>query len=238
MKRFWVALAASLIVAISAYTIWYYTSAAAAGGGPVAIFTDFSGGIDVNTTGNITVQKYTVTVNSTINNCLVVVGESHWESPSPTVTGVTFNGNAMTIAGNVTPGPFRSSAAYYAAGNLTAGTYTIEITYSSELNEANSGVIFFSGVNQSSPVGSVVTTSGSGTSASTGEMSSDTNGMFVAIVGTHADITSNGGETSRYVTDASGTVSRGYSAAGAASVTMSWTLDSQSWSLIAFAINP
>jgi hypothetical protein len=62
--------------------------------------------------------------------------------------------------------------------------------------------------------------------------------MYVAIVGTHADITSNGGETSRYVTDASGTVSHGYSAAGAASATMSWTLDSQSWSLIAFPVNP
>jgi hypothetical protein len=238
MKRCWVAIAASLIVAISAIAVWYYASAAVARGGPVTIFTDFSGGVDVNTTGNITVQKYTVTVHSTINNCLVVIGESHWENPSPTVTGVTFNGNAMTVAGNVTPGPFRSSAAYYAAGNLTAGTYTIEITYSSELNEANSGVIFFSGVNQSSPIGSVVTTSGFSTSASTGAMSSDTNGMYVAVVGTHAGIISNGGETARYVTDASGIVSRGYSAEGAASVTMSWTLDSQSWSLIAFSVDP
>ena len=77
-----------------------------------------------------------------------------------TVTGITFNGDALTEAVESTDGTYRSY--WYYVVNPDIGTYSIAVTYAGTGYGAG-GAIAFSGTDTSSPLGVTGTATGTGT---------------------------------------------------------------------------
>jgi hypothetical protein len=182
------------------------------------------------------------------SNRLMLVGVSIHNFASETVSGITYNGMALTLVGS------RANAtdARVEIWRLIApptGTHDLVITFSAELTSAaRAGVMTFTGVNQTTPLGTFTSAIGSASPA-TVNVASAANELVFDTVGSESQsspftITVGAGQTQRWNSAIIGYdrfLSAGSTEPGAASVTMSWTIvpgASVPWAIAAVPIKP
>jgi hypothetical protein len=179
---------------------------------------------------------------------MVVCVQSRTSGATSTVSGVTFNGVAMTeaIANSYTPGPvYRTGLWYLVAPDVT--TANVVVTWSNALTDEAQGysVLQFTGVAQSGAVNATAIGSGNGTTASAVVTTTASDTMIVdcAMGRDDGGLTVGAGQTSRTdrllapagVNDGAGVSTAPKAAAGAE--TMDWTQTTQDWITVAAAFN-
>ncbi len=174
---------------------------------------------------------------------LLRVGVSLRNGSSQTVTGITYNGVALTFVGAIANGTTVRSEFWKLAAPTTGSSQNIVVTLSAAALVI-AGAESYNGAD--SVLGAAVTAVGAGTapsvvaSSATGEIVADT---LTCSSGAGRTITVGAGQTQRWnlQTGTSGAdeISGGSTEAGAASVTMSWTISSsETWAIIAVPIMP
>ncbi len=156
-------------------------------------------------------------------------------------TSVTYNGTALTLAGASTNGTVRSEIWYLKAP--PSGAHNVVVT-APNADAVTATSMSFTGVDQTTPLGSTVTALGTGTTPSLSATSAVGEPLFdvVGAVGTTAPTVAGATQTVRQTnTTATGLdhVVIGSSTApglGATSITMSWTIPSADWAQIAVPI--
>jgi hypothetical protein len=160
-------------------------------------------------------------------------------------TGVTYNGVAMTKIGEVAYGSNHAISVWELVAPA-AGAHTVAPTFT-DFNIEALVAVSLSGVHQTTPHGTVVTASNANTtpsvtvSSATGELVVDfvavkQNSTATATVGSGQTQRANLATTVNPVIDVRGLVS---TEAGAASVTMDWTLSaSESWKAVGVPVKP
>ncbi len=182
---------------------------------------------------------------ATGSNLLLLVAVA-LNSTSDLVTGVTYNGVALTrLAMAVASGGTRR-VYLYALVAPVAGTHTVVVSYSSTPNHFAAAAVTYSGVDQTTPRGTPVTNTGTGFTPTLSVASAS--GELVVDAVTYANqgnptLSVGAGQTERVNTkDATVNAATpiGMSEeAGAASVTMSWSLtNSVDWAIIGVALKP
>lgn len=145
-----------------------------------------------------------------------------------TITGVTFDGNAMTQIGTeLGNGGGRSVATYRYINPTTTGN--VVATFSASVDRACGAAIVFSGVDQTTPFGTSQTSTPASSPTTTSAVTSAVDGMCVdATMSQGVNVASyvpDAGQTGRasQVTDDGAIHFRASTEPGAASVTMGWT---------------
>lgn len=170
---------------------------------------------------------------------LLVVGCSINSGASASVSGVTYNGVSMTSAGAAPiDGGNTEVSLWYLVAPAT-GSNTIAITITGTISGISAGGVSFTGVHQTTPVGTYASATGNSTTA-TVNVTSATNEMVVDVCGCFftSTLSVGAGQTQRFNAQAGFVVTgAGSTEAGASSVTMSWTLStSGNWAIAALPV--
>lgn len=174
------------------------------------------------------------------SDLLLLVAVTMRRINSATVDDVTYNGVSMTLVTTATSGS-RYAELWRLAGPAT-GSNTVAVSLSTTEQEVSAGVMSFTGVDQTTPVGTAATATGSGTtpsvavSSTTGELVVDA--LAIENAGT---LSVGAGQTSRYNTFGAGGWNKhaGSTEPGAVSTTMSWsdTVGGE-WAIIGVPMKP
>lgn len=171
----------------------------------------------------------------------VGVGWSTGPEAMASVTGVTYNGVALTQIWEIIDSPTdHANAGWYLIAPAT-GTNNIVVTFASAMDEICAGGISFTGAHQTSPLGTFQTANGT-TGNATVNVSSAADEIVVdnCYVGQNG-ITVGAGQTQRWQQANIGSYSTGGGSTetGAATTTMSWTITSGNpWNIGAVPIKP
>lgn len=198
-----------------------------------------SSGVDQTGVNSLTFS-HTVTGSNTI----LLVGASlrHDTGTGKTVTGVTFNGDAMTLVDQDTNNwGGQEYTSLWRLVNPDAGTHDIVVTYSDVCDYAIAGGVSYTGVDQTAPIGTA-TKANSDTGDPTVDVSSAAGELVVdSTIMDSPSTTVGAGQTERVNIQAgTPTLSQGMSEeAGAATVTMSWDqTQSDAWAVVAVPLKP
>jgi hypothetical protein len=213
---------------------------AGGGGGGVVAFNAASGTADLGGT----TLSWTHDVGSGSNRGLFVgVG---WMFGAATITGVTFDGVAMTPVWAETSTSITNKSCGFILVSPNSGSHTVEVTFASAVNDVKAGVaISFTGVHQTVPVGTPQTTNAeSGTNPAVtvgGVGAGDFLVDFLAAWGSTA-IAVDADQTSRYESEGLSSNNQylgGSTQPGTAGGVMSWTASASSYHAYgAVAIKP
>jgi hypothetical protein len=199
--------------------------------------------VDAVSNGTSAVDTFTVPHTTSGTQRLMLVGVSLDPNQNETVSSITYNGTAFTYVGSAT----YSNDARAEIWRLVApdiGTHDVVITFSDYLDYgAVAGVMTFTGVNQTTPLGTFVGANGSSAGPATVDVSSATNELVFDTVSceTCTSLTVGAGQTERWNLSQSGLYAMGAGSTepGAATVTMSWALGSADyWAIGAVPIKP
>jgi hypothetical protein len=189
-------------------------------------------------------ETWSLTLGGTLSSGYITLQLGIYGADTPTT--VTFDGVAMTqVAVKVSTGDANLQTYIYglAVGSKAAGTYTCSV---SGLNARKfvGKAIAWNGVNQSSPVGTPASASGNSTTPSISVTSAANELVIDCVAWTAASSitgTVDASQTSLF-NDAGGATqvsAAGSSEAGAASVTMNWTLSGTAqWASCGIALKP
>jgi hypothetical protein len=181
----------------------------------------------------------------------MLVGISIDNQGSETVSNVTYNGVGLTPVGSATQG-IGSRVEIWSLIAPATGTHDVVVTFSANLEEtAKVGVMTFTGVHQTTPLGTFVGANGNSLGPATVDVSSATNELVFDTVGCSlvtngcTSLTVGAGQTQRWLEQtpdgAPGYRGGGSTEPGAATVTMSWTIGgtaSSPWAIGAVPIKP
>lgn len=202
--------------------------------------TSFNGGAS-----QVSSVTFAHTVGSGANRILVV-GVALRNGTGQSVTGVTYNGVAMTSAGVAINGTTVRTSLWTLV-NPASGTHDVVVSMSAAAVVAG-GAHSYTGVDQTTPIGTAATATGNSNAPSV-NVSSATD-QLVVDSGGHSNSTSNGtvgsGQTQSYHDKSTGAatsnvVAYGSREAGAPTVTMSWsTSDSNArpWAIVGVPLRP
>lgn len=159
-----------------------------------------------------------------------------------TLNSVTYGGNAMTLIAGATDGGGQRRAELWRYVGYASGASTVTGTFDATKNDARMTVMTYTGVDQVTPIGTAATATG-GASPITVNVTSAAGELVVdcAEGGASADpITVGAGQTQRSNHgDGTNHTQVTSEEAGAASVTMSWTLTaSDYWAQVAVPLKP
>jgi|GEM_PF-4223988 len=174
--------------------------------------------------------------NTSGSNKLLVVGVSA-QQPYGYVTSITYNGTQLTKLGNLSNSNQGRIEGWYLV-NPPVGTFNVVVN-NSQGDNAVIGVMSFSNVNQTTPFGTVVSAQGSGTTATVIANSAINDLVFgvVAFNNGSTNLTPGSGQTEYWDKTVNSSIAgAGSMKPGAASVTMSWTSTSASWTIGAVSI--
>jgi hypothetical protein len=191
--------------------------------------------------------SYSVTIVSATNGAVFVgVGLGDAPGSGSTVTGVTFAGNAMTnVTKQVSDSNTLGEASLWSIVNTTlTGIQTIVVTRNGTPNASDtleSGAISFTGVDQTTPAGTPVKTSGTGTSSTINVTDSVSGDMCVDVTCQGSGGTWTSGQTNRWQINVNGSSQGGNgggsTAPGGGTVAMSYTYEfSDGYALIAVSV--
>ncbi len=154
-------------------------------------------------------------------------------------TAVTFNTAPLTLIGTRIDGDDASRLSMWYLVNPAVGAGTVQVTFDGSGNEKVMGASSWTGVHQTTPIGSFVSNSGSGTTPSV--TVSSTAGEVVVDAVSNIDagtLTVDPSQTQHWKLT-NGDVTGGHSSEpGDTSVTMSWTMPSDYWAIGAVALKP
>lgn len=177
-----------------------------------------------------------------LTNGYIVVGIVTYSSIPPTVS-VTYDGTAMTQIASAAGLPSHARLFGLAVGSKAGGTYNAVVTWGTSGAGENYelvGVSSFSGVNQSTPVGTAGTATGTST-APTVNVSSATGEVVIGIVyvdGDAGSITLGAGQTQRWSLIGNLIMSTFSTEPGSGTVTTSFTTPNVLWSIAAIPLKP
>jgi hypothetical protein len=200
--------------------------------------------VDAISDDTTAVDTFTVSHTTSGTNRLMLVGVSLDPQDNEVVSSVTYNGTPLTLVGSAT----HSNDARVEIWQLVApdtGTYDVIITFDMDLSYgAVAGVMTFTNVHQSTPLGTFAGANGAppGFSA-TVNVSSAANELVFDTVSceTCTTLTVGAGQTEYWNLSQAGrsAMGAGSTEPGAATVTMSWTLGSEDyWAIGAVPIKP
>lgn len=159
-------------------------------------------------------------------NCIIIVGVvERDESGLDDITSATFNGDPLTKKSFLwASGNINASILYRLAPFRGSGTVTVN---RSGTDAIVAGAQTYCGVDQSTPFGTAVTTSGSAASSSVNATSA-TGELVLDVIGQSggaSSMTVGGGQTQLFQTAGGSRIGAMSSKAGAGTVAMSWTTD-------------
>ena len=203
-----------------------------------------SGNVSIDAVSDGTTEGLSVTIPHTTSgtNRLMLVGVSMAPKSGYTVSSITYNGDNLSVVGTRQ----ESDKARIEIWSLIApdiGAHDVVVTLSSSDHEgAAVGVMTFTGVDQSTPLGTFTSAIDDSDSPSVnvtsaaGELVFDT--LALEEDGAQ-NIAPGSGQTERWDLDSNKTNGGGSTEPGAANVTMSWSItDSRKWALGAVPIKP
>ena len=172
---------------------------------------------------------------------LMLVGVSMNNDNYETVTGITYNGTALSLVGTEAT----TDDARVEIWSLIApstGTHNVVITFSAALaQEAHAGVMTFAGVDADTPLGTFVSDHHDGSTPATVDIPSASGELVFGVAASEYEaLTASSGQNERWNLSISSTYGAGGTAAGAApTVTMSWDLGSADhWAMGGVSIKP
>jgi|GEM_PF-4853465 len=194
--------------------------------------------VDAVSTGPGT-DATTITVSHTTSgtNRLMLVGITA-DLDVISVTSVTYNGVALDLGGSEFNGTWLTTWIYKLVAPAT-GTHDMVVTFAQAVSadEGHVGVITFTGVDQTTPLGTCVTRSAWSTPISVDVSSASGELVFDTFIAFEDPLTVGAGQTQRWNV-VQGTTNRGASTEpGAATVTMSWTPEG-GYAIVAVPIKP
>ena len=174
------------------------------------------------------------------SNRILLLGIT-WYDSGDTVSAVTYNSVAMTAvpSSTVTNGQYTAILYYLLAP--TTGSNTVAVTFSGSVFDFGGGAISFTGVDQSTPLGTANTASGTSTTPSVNISSATDEIVLDTLIITHSgSLTVDGSQTQRWNSTGGGyTKYAGSTEAGASTTTMSWSNStSQAWGITGVSIKP
>jgi len=193
------------------------------------------------TSFNSATSGNTITVSHTTgsgSDRLMLIGIS---SRDRTVTGVTVNGSStgVTSVGSQTSNANAKTAIYRLIAPPT-GSYNVVVTFSGNVTKgAVVGVMTFTEVHQTVPLGTYASGSGKSTNASLTVTSSNSELVFNVVSVQNQNAFNTAGQTQHWnVNTASECTGAGCTKPGSASASLSWTLPSDDWSMSGVSIKP
>jgi prepilin-type N-terminal cleavage/methylation domain-containing protein len=206
-------------------------------------------GVSVDAVSSGTTAAYTDTTMTVAHTTgsgsdrLMLVAISYNNNDDETVTGVTYNGTALTQVGERNNGNDAQVYIYILVAPDT-GTHNVVINFSSALDEgAIAGVMTFTGVDQTTPLGTFASAVGNDSTPATVSISSASGELVFGVVSSEYEaLTASSGQDERWNMSISGagTNGAGGTDAGAPTVTMSWSLDPSynHWAIGGVSIKP
>jgi prepilin-type N-terminal cleavage/methylation domain-containing protein len=198
-------------------------------------------------TGSATAGATGITISHTVagSNRLMLVGVSINNDNFETVTGVTWNGTEnLTLVGSEA-GTNDGEDGRVEIWSLVApstGTHDVVITFSAALaQEAAAGVMTFTGVDQTTPLGTFASNAGDDSTPATVNIPSASGELVFGVVASEYDtLTASSGQTEQWNLAVPSTYGAGGTDVGAPTVTMSWNLSSSSnhWAIGGVSIKP
>lgn len=186
------------------------------------------------------VLTYSVNIADTDNRLLVVSACFEDTSSGLHISGVTYNGTAMTQLGSeVVFGGGRDVMGMYYALNPDTGAHDVTVSYSATMVGVNSGAIVLNSATQAAPI--LTTATGTSTTPVVAITVSTVNSWAVdavANVTSGSDMTEDSGQTVRF--DCNGAMRfKGSTRAPAVSTNMGWTIATdKSWAIMAAVVSP
>ncbi|MCH8247650.1 MAG: VCBS repeat-containing protein, partial [Bacteroidetes bacterium] len=154
------------------------------------------------------------------------------------VSSVTYNGVSLTNVGVQANGSSARTEIWRLVAPAT-GTHNVVVTFASMTEDASLGIITFTGVHQTTPLGTFASTSGSSTSASVNVSSATGELVFDHIAVINATVTVGSGQVQRWNVMGSEARAAGSTEPGATTTTMSWSRGTSGpWSIGAVSIKP
>ena len=171
-------------------------------------------------------------------NLALIVDVTYYHTAARSVSGVTYAGVAMTSIGGITRTGFNMRTEQWKLSAPANGANNVVITMDGTTSEIQAGAISATGAHQTtaSLTGTQATAQGNSTTPSVA-VTSATNEMVVdsVVADGPGSFTAGTGQTSRWSLP-TGIGGAGSTEAGAASVTMSWTITSGEWAICGVSI--
>lgn len=174
---------------------------------------------------------------------LLLVGVYQTAGDTTTISSVTYNGVAMTEVLREVEATLKVTCAIYRLIAPDTGTHDVVVTFSGTVSDCGGGSCSYTGVHQTTPLGTAVKASALSGGPATVDASSAAGEIVFGALGTISiDVAVGTGVNDRWeyeVDGSAGHISAGGDKTGAASVTMSWTLTTgTSWAIGAVPIKP
>ena len=177
-------------------------------------------------------------------NRLLLVGVSLDSGSSAQVSSITYSGQALTLVGARTDAGNTVRMEIWSLVNPPVGTANVAVTLSAQTLGFIVGASTFTGVHQTSPLGTFTSAQGNSTAPSVTVTSATNELVFDAVAGhRRTDFTAGTGQTILWSVGSSGNDVRGVASIknGVPSTVMSWTSvtgASRGWAIGAVAIKP
>ena len=197
--------------------------------------------VDATSTGTSTGGDFSVSHTTSGTDRLMLVGVSMNLGGSQTVSSVTYNGDSLSLVGVEEAGDARIEIWALLAPEVV--TSNVDIAFSSPTDGNTAGVMTFTGVDQSTPLGAFASDFGYGESTASATVISAADELVFGVVSIDDPnfrvLTEGAGQTERWELDGFQTTGGGSTAPGAESVNMSWTWPaSDNWAAGGVSIKP
>src|SRR5207249_4996390 len=202
----------------------------------VSVLAPTAGEVSSSQTGGTSTTSWAHTTSGT--NRVLVVGVSWANITTRTVTSVTYGVQTMTSAGSAVNAGNAGAEIFYLVAPAV-GSNTVTVTLSGSANSLVGGAVTLTGVNQTTPLGTFASATGTSATPSvnatsnTGETVIDT----VSLTSSGAITVGVGGQTQQWQAGTSGR-GAGSTKPGTSSVTMSWNSANLAWAIGAVGVKP
>ena len=200
--------------------------------------------VDTTSSGQTTTASVTISHTASGSNRLMLVGVSMTKETGgvPSVSTITYNGAPLTLVGSQATSDNKGRIEIWRLIAPATGTHDVVGTLSGAPDGATVGVITFTGVNQSTPLGSFASAVGDSAAASVTVTSGANELVFDTLVvegSANKDLVPGGGQTERWDLFQAPAANGGASTeVGAASIGMSWSFPTDKWAIGAVSIKP
>ena len=190
-------------------------------------------GVDNTTSGNNTASNLSYTLGHTVGtgpNRLLLVGLSYATNSGggTLTTNVTYGGVALTLVTNwnntSSSSIYKPRSEIWMLVNPTPGTANLIVKYSRASTNLNVGIMTFTNVDQTTPIGSKARSSSTSSSSTpTVTVSSDANSLVLGVLAAETTTYTETGQTNQWNQTTLNIRGVGSTKAGAASVQVSWS---------------
>lgn len=190
--------------------------------------------------GSCTSLSWSHTVSG--SDTVLVIGISGYDTTPDVVTGVTYNGVAMTLIPSSSGTNGGHTVAFYGLIAPTTGTNTVVVSASGTMTDLGAGAVSFTGAHQTTPFGTANTATGTSTAPSV-NVSSAADEIVVDTLSIihNGTLTVGAGQTQQWqAIGGFGFIKyAGSTETGSATTTMSWANStSQAWAISAVPVKP